>query len=343
MPSHPDPSISTPFGTVFADVMASAHYEDGAWATPRVHDVEPLALHPAAHVLHYGSACFEGLKAHRGVDDTVGIFRLGEHVQRMRHSATVLNLPVPETAALTAMIVEVVSANADQVPTSPGSLYVRPVLVGIDPDIGAVGIPSRAALLYVICSPVSDYFSGGLRPLRIGVETELPRTTPHFGSVKAGANYAMALGVTRLAREQNGVDQVLFAPGGEVQETGASNFMLISDGQVITPRLTGDFLHGVTRDSVLKLAGDLGYRIEERLVTVDEMIDLARGGRCEAALSGTAAVLAPVGTLVHKGEDITVGDGRVGNNTTRLRSALTDIQTGRRPDVHGWLTAVSSR
>lgn len=334
------PATNAPFGTVFADFMATAAFEDGAWSEPRLHEIEHLSVHPGTHVLHYASSCFEGLKAHHGPGDTVGIFRLPAHVARMQRSATALQLPVPGEQMLTRMITDTVAANRDRVPAAPGSLYIRPTLFGTMVNIGAVGVPISRATLYILCSPVGDYFAGGLRPLRIAIETETPRTTPSFGDVKAGANYALALGAVLAAKGEDHADQVLFAPGGEVHETGASNFILISPDRVVTPRLTGHFLEGVTRDSVLTLARDLGYEVEERLVTIDEVLDWAKTDGNEAALAGTAAVLAPVGTLIYKGEDVQVGDGAVGHHTRRLRAALTDIQSGVAEDSHGWLTPI---
>lgn len=321
--------------------MISVAHDDDGWGEPALTALSGLDLHPGTHALHYASTCFEGLKAHRGVDG-VGIFRLGDHVERMRRSAPALHLPVPGASMLAGMIREVVAANLGEVPQPPGSLYIRPVLMGIEANIGAVGVPPSKALLYVVVSPVGDYFSGGLRPLKISIETDTPRTTPQFGTVKAGANYALALGIVLKAKDEHGVDQVLFAPNGEVQETGASNFLLIADDKIVTPALTDGFLHGITRDSVLKLAADLGYWIEERRLAVDEVVDWARQPGNEAALTGTAAVLAPVGTLVHKGEDVPVGDGGVGENTKRIRKALTDLQVGQRPDTHHWLTPIGT-
>jgi branched-chain amino acid aminotransferase len=161
--------------------------------------------------------------------------------------------------------------------------------------------------------------------------------------VKSGANYAMALGPTMKARSALGADQVLFAPGGHVQETGAANFMLIDSRRVITPALSEAFLHGVTRDSILTLARDMGYQVDERAdLTVDEVLEWAGAEDAEAALSGTAAVLASVGHLIHRGEDIPVGSGDVGTRTLELRRALTDIHAGTAVDVHGWLTEVGS-
>lgn len=332
--SNPAPA----FGTVMAPHMAVARTSAGVFDAAEVVPTGPIELHPAAHALHYGSACFEGLKAHGGVDGKVRLFRADRHADRLRASAARLLLPVPPADLLAQALHDVVSANLDVVPDAPGALYLRPVLLGVDPNIGAAAAPSQEALLYVLASPVGDYFRGGNDGLTLAVETDLPRTTPQFGQVKSGANYAMALGVTRRAREEHGADQVLFAPGGDVQETGAANFLLLDDRRVVTKALDGSFLHGVTRDSVLTIARDLGYEVEERDIAVDEVVEWAATG--EAALAGTAAVLAPVGALVHRGRRIPVGDGAMGPNTARLRNALLAIQRGQAADPHGWTQPV---
>ncbi len=336
------PAPNAPFGSVFASTMAVATWADGTWAAPTLGPVEPFSMHPATHVLHYGSACFEGLKAHRGTDGKVRIFRLDSHVRRMLKSAEILMLPQPPAEMLRQMIVDVVAACVDEVPAAPGSLYLRPTLVGTVENIGAAAVPSTDALLYVLASPVGDYFAGGIRPLKLAVETVQPRTTPQFGMVKSGANYVMALGPTMRAKLDLGADQVLFAPDGVIQETGAANFMMINPDQIITPALSEAFLHGVTRDSVLVLAADLGYEVDERQVlTVDDLLNWAQVGSAEAALSGTAAVLAAVGALLMDGEEVPVGSGDVGPHTLRLRKALTDLHVGEAEDRHGWLTLVS--
>src|SRR5437588_3409548 len=331
---------SAAFGSVLADHMSVARWSGGMWEAPKLGPLEPLSLHPAAHVLHYGSACFEGLKAHRGVDDVVRLFRLDRHVQRLQDSANVLVLPIPSTEMLTEMIIGVVRASLTDVPDAPGSLYIRPMLIGTEKNIGAAAHPSKEAMLFVLASPVGDYFAGGVRPLVLAIETERPRTTPQFGCVKAGANYAMALGPTMEAADHFGVDQILFAPDGQVQETGASNFLLIDAERVITPELTDSFLHGITRDSVLRIAADLGYRVEERPVTVEEVLAWVARPDAEAALTGTAAVMSGVGELVHRGRRIAVGTGQVGTQTTALRQALTKTHTAKRAHPHYCLTPI---
>jgi branched-chain amino acid aminotransferase len=329
-------SINAVFGTVAAERMTIATATAEGFSSERTVATADLTLHPFAHCLHYGSTCFEGLKAHRGVDGVVRIFRLDRHVARMRRTAALVQLPVPPTELLERMIVGAVEANLAEVPDAPGALYLRPMLLGTDPNIGAAASPSVGALLAVVASPVGDYFAGGVRPLSLLVETEVPRTTPQFGEAKAGANYLMALGITRRAREELGCDQVLFAPGGQVQETGAANFLLFDADRVVTRALDTTFLHGVTRDSVLTLARDRGMDVQERSIDVDELL----AWRGEAALAGTAAVLSGVGTLVHGGTKHQVGDGGVGPITLALREGLAAIQRGEVEDVHGWTRAV---
>lgn len=329
---------TAPFGTRFAASMSICRFDAGQWSAPSIQPVAPLALHPGAHVLHYSSACFEGLKAFRFPDGSVRIFRLDRHVERMRRSAALLCLPVPDASLLETMIVELTAECAAEVPDAPGALYLRPTMIGTEANIGAAGSAPAEVLLYVLASPVGDYFSGGMRPLRVLVEDRHPRTTGDFGLAKTGANYASALRHVERARASCNADTVLFCPQGDVQETGASNFMMLDDDSLLTKPLDDSFLHGVTRDAVIALAGKLGYRIDERDFTVAEMLERAR--TCEAALSGTAAVLGGVGTLVHDGREHPVAGGGVGANTLRLRDALTAIQQGRAADPFGWMRAV---
>ena len=329
---------SSPFGSVLADSMSVAHFRAGAWTPAELLPTGPLPIHPAAHALHYGSECFEGFKAYRHADGSVQIFRLDRHVARLQQSARALMLPEPDAAQVSSMVISLVDRVRDIVPEAPGSLYLRPLLFGTMPNIGAAAQPSNEACLVVLASPVWDYFAGGMKPLKILVEEQAQRCAPHLGRVKTGGNYAAAMGPTLAARREHGVDQVLFCPGGEVQETGAANFILLRPGRLLTRGLDSTFLHGVTRDSLLAIARDLGYAVEERVFTVEEMLEWVRDG--EAALSGTAAVLAGVGTLVRGGKAIPVGDGEIGPETLRLREALVALQQGRAPDRHGWLTRV---
>jgi len=327
-----------PFGTQFCDHIAIATYADGTWSASSIEPLAPLALHPASHVLHYASSCFEGFKAYRWQDGRARIFRLRDHVRRMQKSAASLRLPIPDADQLAGMVIDVVAHHAGDIPEPPSSLYLRPTLIGTLQNIGAAAAPSTEATLFVLASPVGDYFPGGARALKLLVEDKRARTTGQLGSTKTGGNYAAALGPTLDAKEKYGVDQVLFCPDGDVQETGASNFLLLSDNEIITKGLDTSFLHGMTRDSVLKLGAELGYTVSERDITVRELLDKA--ATHEAVLSGTAATLSPVGSLVYEGREIPVRDGQPGPNRARLQKALQDIQYGLAEDTHGWLTEV---
>jgi len=326
------------FGTVFCDTYVSARFSDGRWQEPTMQALAPIEIHPAAHVFHYASTCFEGFKAYRWEDGNARIFRLKDHVARMQKSAASLRLPVPDADLLAGMVEQLVANLADDIPPPPSSLYLRPTLIGTEENIGAAAAPSRDALLFVIASPVGDYFSGGAKTLKLLVDDEHARTTDQLGSTKTGGNYAAALGPTLDAKAEYGVDQVLFCPNGNVQETGAANFLLISDSEIITKPLDSSFLHGITRDSVLKLAADNGYKVSERNFTVEELLTLI--ATHEAALSGTAATLSAVGGLVYRGKEFTVRDGSPGANTQKLSAALQAIQNGSAEDTHGWLTQV---
>lgn len=322
------------FGTEFTQKMVSSHYVEGRWSELQVVPVTPFSLHPATHVLHYASECFEGLKAYRTGAGSVHLFRPDRHVQRMLNSAAQLLLPIPDAEMLELSLHMAVSAVRDEIPPLPGALYLRPTLFGTEQDIGAAARPTRAAIYYVLTSPVGDYFAGGLTPLRLKVDDKGQRSTPAFGAVKTGGNYAAAMRQVVRAREELGADQVLFAPGGDVQETGAANFILIEGGELLTKPLDGSILPGITRDSILTLAADAGLTISERNFTVEELLERAPGG--EAALTGTAAVLTPVGTLLHDGREIRVGDGQMGPWSSRLREQLCAIQSGEAEDPYNW-------
>ena len=326
------------FGTLLTSHMATASYQDGRWSEAQIKPTGPIELSPAAHVLHYASTCFEGFKAFRRPDGSVHVFRMDRHIARMRQSARLLVLPEPDPEQLASMVRSVIDRCRDAVPEAPGALYLRPILFGTTANIGAAATPAADATLLVLASPVWDYFAGGMKPLRILVDDVNTRSAAQMGMVKTGGNYAAAMGPTLAARAKYQVDQVLFSPGGEVQETGAANFLLLRDGELLTRGLDSTFLHGVTRDSLLTLARDKGFAVSERVFTVGEMLEWVKAG--EAALSGTAAVLAGVGTLIHRNSEYRVGSGEVGPLTRALRAQLVAIQQGEAPDRHGWLTPV---
>ena len=326
------------FGTLLTSHMSVATYRDGGWGQSEIKPVEPLQISPAAHMLHYASTCFEGFKAFRRADGSVHIFRMDRHILRLQQSARQLVLPEPDAAQVGEMVRAVIKSCRDAVPEAPGALYLRPIIFGTTANIGAATTPATEAMMVVLASPVWDYFASGPKPLRILVDDQNTRSAEHMGMVKTGGNYAAALAPIMNARAKYKADQVLFCPGGQVQETGAANFMLIREGELLTRSLDSTFLHGVTRDSLLTLGRDMGYTVSERKFDVLEMLDWVRTG--EAALSGTAAVLAGVGTLIYAGTEHRVANGHVGPVTSSLRAKLIAVQQGELPDRHGWLERV---
>jgi branched-chain amino acid aminotransferase len=317
--------------------MAVAHYRDG-WSKSEIQPVGPIEISPAAHMLHYSSTCFEGFKAFRRADGSVHVFRMDRHIQRLLQSTRQLVLPEPDPAQVADMVRAVIQRCRDAVPEAPGALYLRPIIFGTTANIGAATTPTTEAMMVVLASPVWDYFTGGAKALRILVDDQNTRSAGHMGMVKTGGNYAAALAPIMNARAKHQADQVLFCPGGQVQETGAANFILIREGELLTRSLDSTFLHGVTRDSLLTLARDMGYTVSERKFDVLEMLDWVRTG--EAALSGTAAVLTGVGTLIYADTEHPVANGQVGPVTRKLRAQLIAVQQGEVPDRHGWLERV---
>lgn len=327
------------FGQSFTSLMSVATFKNDSWSEAKIQPLAPFELHPATHVLHYSSTCFEGLKAYRWEDDSVHLFRYQENIKRLRNSAAALCLPVPSFELIEQAIIEAVNAVRDEIPNLPGALYVRPTVIGTEHNIGAAGRGSREAILYVITSPVGDYFEGGVRPLRLLIDDQNMRSTPKFGQVKTGGNYAASLGSVTQAKIDYNADQVLFCPGGQVQETGAANFMVIKDKTIITKKLDGSILPGITRDSLLSIAAKDGYEIKEIDYSVDELISWLP--ESEVFLSGTAAVVSPVGTMIFNDKEYVVGTGEVGEQTLNLRSALTRIQIGKSVDELSWTTKIN--
>lgn len=332
--------MATAFGTVFMPEMAITWFDGTNWTPVEMVPSDRLTLHPGAHVLHYSSTCFEGLKAFRHQDGSINIFRMDQNLARMAQSSRLLALPELDLTLAASMIKQTVARFADAVPAPPGSLYIRPTYIGTEAAIGKAASPSLTSCFYVLVSPVGDYFAGGDRALRLLLEENGMRCAPHMGMIKSGGNYASALQPILKANQEVQADQVLFCPNGDVQETGAANFLLIDGNEIITKALDESFLHGVTRDSILTLARDLGMTVSERQLTVAELLERAAKPDCEAALSGTAAVLTPVGTLIHQGKEYPIGNGGIGQTVLKLRQALNDIQWGKAADNHGWLTRV---
>ncbi|WOD08019.1 branched-chain amino acid aminotransferase [Marinomonas sp. GJ51-6] len=329
------------FGSVFMPKMALATFENNQWSEASIVASDSIQLHPGAHVLHYSSTCFEGLKAFRHADGSVHVFRMDQNIKRLAQSSRLLSLPELDEAAVSKMIVDVVAEFASDVPEPLGSMYIRPTHIGTEANVGKAAGATAASMLYVLLSPVGDYFTGGAKALRLLLDETGMRCAPHMGMIKSGGNYASALGPIKKANEEVKADQILFCPNGDVQETGAANFLLIDGNEIITKGLDTSFLHGVTRSSILTLAADLGMTVTERDLTVAELLERAAKPEVEAVLSGTAAVLTSVGTFIHNEKEYKVGSGEPVPIANKLRQALNDIQWGKAEDTHGWLTKVS--
>jgi branched-chain amino acid aminotransferase len=332
------------FGQYFSDHMATATWTaEKGWHDARITAFGPLELSPATAVFHYAQEIFEGMKAYRHPDETIWMFRPEANATRFVRSAQRLALPeLPPTLFLGALR-QLVELDQAWVPSGgETSLYLRPFMFGSDPFLGVR--PSRQATFCVIASPAGSYFSGGVRPVRIWLSEEYTRAAPGgTGSAKCGGNYAASL-VAQAEAVRNGCDQVAFLDAVDrtwVEELGGMNlYFVLDDGNVVTPE-TGTILEGVTRDSVLKLVTDLGYHVTERKISVDEWREGAASGKIsEVFACGTAAVITPVALLKWHDGEVRMGDGETGPLTAAVRKALVDVQYGRSPDTHGWMTRV---
>lgn len=327
------------FGTQFMPQMTTCTYDNG-WGDIQTVDADKISFHPGAHVFHYASTCFEGLKAFLHKDGSVKIFRIDKNIERLRQSSELLYLPPIDIALTEKMITSIVGQYRKEVPAAPASMYIRPTHIGTEPAIGKAAEPSDTSLLYILLSPVGDYFSGGEASLRILLDDEGVRCGPDHGMVKGGGNYASALKHCMRAKKEHNAHQVLFCPDGDIQETGAANFILIDGDSLVTKPLDDSFLHGVTRDSILTLAKSRGLKVEERNFGVDELLACCAKPETEAGLAGTAAVLAAVTTFIYNGKEYPVGGGEPGPRIRALRAELNAIQWGETEDVHNWLHTV---
>jgi branched-chain amino acid aminotransferase len=333
------------FGTVFTDHMFLADFqEEKGWYDPRIEPYGPLSLDPATAVLHYAQAVFDGLKAFRGQDGTVRLFRPQKHVERLNQSAERMCIPPLDPDLALRSLVELVRLEQDWVPSSVGTaLYVRPTIVASEPFLGVR--PAKSYIYYVILSPVGAYYAEGMNPVKILVVDRYVRAVEGgVGQAKTGCNYAASLYAAEEAKHQ-GFTQVLWLDGRErrwIDEVGTMNLMLRIGDEIVTPPLSaGTILPGVTRDSALTLMREWGLRVAERPVAIDEVLAAARAGTlAEVWGTGTAAVISPVGELSYQGERLVINDGKIGEVTERLYQAIVDIQYARVKDTHGWTVAV---
>jgi branched-chain amino acid aminotransferase len=333
------------FGEYFTDHMFLAKWtpEDG-WDHARVVPYGPLTLDPATAVLHYAQEVFEGLKAYAHDDGSNWLFRPEANAARMQRSSHRLALPELPTEWFLGSIRALLEADGAWVPHGEEkSLYLRPFMFASERFIGVR--PARHVTYAVIASPAGAYFPGGVKPVDIWLTTEYGRAgAGGTGAAKCGGNYASSL-LPQQEAYANGCQQVAFLDSSEhtyVEELGGMNlFFVYADGSMVTPSLSGSILPGITRESVLTLAQDLGHEASERRVSFDEWRDgTADGSIVEVFACGTAAVITPIGSLKWDGGQAVAGDGTTAKVATEIRQALVDIQYGRAEDRHGWMTKV---
>jgi branched-chain amino acid aminotransferase len=332
------------FGTHFSDHMFLMNYVEGqGWINPRIVPYGPISLEPSAMVFHYAQEIFEGMKAYRTGDGRIQLFRPMENFRRMNNSADRMCIPrIPEELALEGLVT-LLKVDRDWVPSAPdSSLYIRPFIIATDPQLGVH--VSKTYLFAIITSPVGSYYAGGMSPVRIKIEDRDVRAVRGgTGYAKCGGNYAASLRAGEKA-ETEGFSQVLWLDGVHrryIEEVGSMNVMFRINGKVVTPELSGSVLPGITRKSCIEILKGKGIEVQERLITVQELIEAARDGSLQEAWgTGTAAVISPIGEISYKGESHIIGGGGIGPLTRELYDTLTGIQWGKIVDPYGWVYPV---
>ncbi|RPH75444.1 branched-chain amino acid aminotransferase, partial [bacterium] len=320
-----------------------SRYKEGrGWYQSSIEPYGPIALDPAAAVLHYGQALFEGMKAFRTAEDYFVLFRPQEHLQRMNASARRMMMPEIDTHFVESKLKKLIRVDARWVPKDPGtSLYMRPTMIATQKTINLV--VSNEYIFYVIMSPVGSLYKNGQKPKAILVSDTYTRSSVGgVGNVKTGGNYAASMMAQSEATKQ-GYDQVLWLDPVErryVEEVGSMNIFFVMGDEIVTPELTGTILPGITRKSVLELGRAKGWKLIERKISIDEVTHAIAGGTCtEIFGTGTAAVISRVGKLKYKGKEFVVADNPNGY-AQKLYEAITGIQRGRVPDELGWMTRI---
>ena len=334
------PADQLGFGAYFTDHMFLMDYDrESGWHDARIVPYGNLSFSPAANVFHYGAEVFEGMKAYRRDDGEVQLFRPWENVARLNRSCERMGLPMLDEKDALEAIKTLVEIDKDWVPSAAGtSLYIRPFVIATDPKLGLHGV--HEAMFIVILSPVGSYYKEGINPVKIMLETEDVRAVRGgTGYAKCGGNYAASNRAGDRAA-QKGYTQVLWLDGVErkyIEEVGAMNVMFKINGTVVTPALTGSILPGITRDSCLTMLRSWGVPVEERLISIDELMEAADNGTLEEAWgTGTAAVVSPIGELNYNGKSVVVNDFKIGETAQKLYDELTGLQWGKKPDTFGW-------
>ncbi|OGQ95529.1 MAG: branched chain amino acid aminotransferase [Deltaproteobacteria bacterium RIFOXYD12_FULL_57_12] len=328
------------FGRYFADHMFVMTFDrDRGWHDAVIRKYQDFSLPPAAMVLHYGQAIFEGLKAYRGKDNAIYLFRPTDNLRRMNVSAERMCMPAIPVDEVLAALQTLLRLDADWIPAAPGAtLYIRPTMIATEEGLGVR--PAGRYTFFIINSPVGAYYPEGFNPVKIFVTDKYVRAVPGgVGHVKTAGNYAASI-MAAVEAQKQGFTQVLWLDAIErryIEEVGTMNIFFLINNELITPPLSGSILPGITRDSVLRLTRDWGLTVTERKITIDEVLTAIENGSLQEIFgTGTAAVISPVGELHYKGRDCCINQGRTGAIAQRLFNEIQAIQNGYQEDPYGW-------
>ncbi len=340
----PHDEASLGFGDIFSDHMFIMFYEEGkGWYDACIRPYDKVELEPAAMVLHYAQAIFEGLKAYRRKDGGINLFRPWDNLKRFNRSARRMCMPEIDEGFVLHCMKQLIIMDKDWVPKNEGtSLYIRPTMFATEPHLGVR--PSKTYIFFIITGPVGAYYREGFNPVKIYVEDYYVRSAPGgTGDVKTGGNYAASLFSSEAAKAK-GFTQVLWLDAVEhryIEEVGTMNVLFLIDDELVTPPLTGSILPGITRDSVMQIARDWGMKVVERRISIDEVIEAAQDGRLKEAFgTGTATVISPIGQITYKDKSYVIADGRMGELSKRLYDEIVEIQYGYKQDPYGWIERV---
>ncbi len=332
------------FGKIFTDHMFVMDYTEGqGWHDARIVPFQNLVMSPAAMVFHYGQEMFEGLKAYKGVDGKVRLFRPDMNAKRTNDTNDRLCIPQLPVEDFVEAVKAVVKVDEDWIPTEDGtSLYIRPFIIATDEFLGVA--PSKTYKFIIILAPSGAYYESGLAPVGIWIEDEYVRAVKGgMGFAKTGGNYAASL-IAQVKAHDDGYSQVLWLDGVErkyIEEVGAMNIFFKIDGKIVTPMLNGSILPGVTRNSVIQLCKRMGLEVEERRISAEELIEAQKSGKLEECFgTGTAAVISPVGKLRYVDDVMIINNNEIGEVSQKLYDTLTGIQWGKREDDMGWTVEV---
>ncbi|HLS23606.1 MAG TPA: branched-chain amino acid aminotransferase [Pseudogracilibacillus sp.] len=332
------------FGTVFTDHMFVMDYVEGkGWFDPRIVPYQSITLDPASMIFHYGQTVFEGLKAYRTDDGSIQLFRPQSNFKRLNESNERMVIPPIDEEFCLKALKKLIEVEQDWVPKAEGtSLYIRPFIISTDAYLGVA--PSKTYKFMIILSPVGAYYEEGIDPVKIAVENEYVRAVlGGTGEAKTAGNYAASLKAQEIVEAQ-GFSQVLWLDGVEkkyIEEVGSMNVFFKIDGEIVTPALTGSILHGITRDSVIKMLKHWDLPVVERRISMEELAEAHEEGRLEEAFgTGTAAVISPIGELFWNDKTYVINEGKTGEIAKRLYDTLTGIQYGKIEDPFNWIEKI---